>query len=49
MLIAASAIPEPCVFGVMLKIVAAVPKLALLAPTVVPDSTILSIPLVAEV
>ena len=46
-LIAASAIPEPCAFGVTLKIVAAVPRLALLSPTVVPAATILSLPEVA--
>ena len=45
--IAASAIPEPCAFGAMLKIVAAVPKLALFAPTVVPAATMLSLPDVA--
>ena len=45
--IAASAIPDPCAFGVILNIVAAVPKLALLAPTVVPAATMLSLPEVA--
>ena len=45
--IAASVIPDPCAFGVTLNIVAAVPKLALFAPTVVPAATMLSLPEVA--
>ena len=46
-LIAALAIPEPCAFGVTLNIVAAVPRLALLAPVDVPAATMLSLPEVA--
>ena len=45
--IAASAIPEPCALGVILNMVAAVPKLALFAPVDVPAATMLSLPDVA--
>ena len=41
MLIASSAIPDPCALGVILKIVAAVPKLPLLVPVEVPAATML--------
>ena len=41
MLIAASAIPEPCALGVTLKTVAAVPREALFAPVDVPAATML--------
>ena len=42
MLIASSAIPDPCALGVILKIVAAVPKLPLLVPVEVPAATTVS-------